>query len=397
MPTTTVEAPVVRELDANDPTPKAPKLDVDPKDEVGVTAFPLNDGSVAPPKPPKVLVVPLPLPKAPVSDPKVGLPPLLKAEDVPNGEDELEVLKAVFPPEPKRDVPPLPNADAPPPELEPKADEPNVGPAAGAEGAAAAGVSSFFSSFLGGPKLDPNENPTGFPIEPDVGAPDDPKPPNVGVVAALPNALPNTDLGASPPDFGDVFSSSPLAFFAGDVGKLPNAEPPNAEPDEDPNALLPNTEGLNGGGLGGEEGTAAAAVLAPLGLSCDNSFDSGWGASAGFGIDPNSGTGAAGRGTAFLFSSSLFLDSTLASPIVSSLVSVLGGVNFGKEGGSNFGKDGVVLPRGVKTSADVFNTGVEVPELVGETGKLFPPNENPPLGGGGARVGLVLFAASSAD
>lgn len=77
-------------------------------------------------------------------------------------------------------------------------------------------------------------------------------------------------------------------------------------------------------------------------------------------------------------------------------VLAVGGVNLGKEGGSNLGNDGAPeLPRGVNEGAAGFRTGVDVPDADGEP-KGFPPNENPPEGGGGARDGLVLTASNVA-
>lgn len=70
-------------------------------------------------------------------------------------------------------------------------------------------------------------------------------------------------------------------------------------------------------------------------------------------------------------------------------------MNLGKEGGSNLGNEGAPEePRGVNEGADGFKAGVEVPDPEGEL-KTFPPNENPPEGGGGARGGLVLARSNA--
>lgn len=166
---------------ADDPAPlRPPKLD--PNEEAGAAFLAPSLGasfdaeSVRGADEPKTPPLPKTLPPVPNAD--FVVPP--KAEDVPNGEAEFEVLKADWPlAPPNGDVPLFPNTE--PPVL--KVDEPKVGGDA--------------SSFLACAALDPKEKPTGFPIDPESGAAEPPKPPNGEFVPGLPNELaPKADLGA---------------------------------------------------------------------------------------------------------------------------------------------------------------------------------------------------------
>lgn len=234
-----VDVDVLAGCDPNGDAPVAPKPPkLDPNEEAGA-AFPvpsLEPGfdaeSVEGVDEPKIPPLPKTLPPVPNAD----FPVLPKAEDVTNGEAELEVLKPDVPPAPpKGDAPLLPNTD--PPVL--KVDEPKVGGA----------VSSFFPCAA----LDPNEKPTGFPMDPDSGVVEPPKPPNVEPVPALPNGLaPKTDLGAS---------SAALSVFVEGTENPPNGDPePNPEP-EDPKELLPKADALKGEGFDVSDGTDTSAPV----------------------------------------------------------------------------------------------------------------------------------------
>lgn len=358
-------------------TPKPPKL-VEPNEDAGVDNPALSpdagfgadsvEGAEEPNAPP----LPNTLPPVPNAD----FPALPNADDVPNGEAEFEVLKVDLPATPPNaDAPPVPNAE--PPVL--NVDDPNVGGA----------VSSFFACSA----LDPNEKPTGFPIDPDDGAVKAPKPPNVGAVLVLPNGLaPKADLGASFEAL--ACSSAGLSVFVDGAEKPPNEVPePNPEL-EDPKELVPNPkpEALKGEGFDVSE-ARPTSTLASLGsptfaLKADDS-----GLEAPVGLPKNGVEG----GIALALSDSLasIVESCTAER-EAEIVLAVGGVNFGKEGGSNLGNDGAPeLPRGVNEGADGFSAGVDVPDPEGEV-KGFPPNENPPEGGGGARDGLVLAASNVA-
>ena len=203
-------AAVACELKSEGPPPNAPKLEVEPNGDVGVEGP--SPVFVALPKPPL-----LPNKLVPALDPKAdfaGAP----NDDEPNAGLGFEPRDDAAPA--KVDIPGLVIADTVSAPLD--------------------RVSSFFAA----PKLEPNENPTGFPMDPEGGRLEAPNPPNVGPAAALPNALvvPKADLGAS--DFGDSLSPT-LSSRVVEAPKLPNAEAPLNGLVVVPNAL-PKTDGLKG-------------------------------------------------------------------------------------------------------------------------------------------------------